>query len=74
MISTPKVRTLRFTPYTSMINVMGLPAISIPVTDQWSVQAIGRPGTEAQLLALAARMEVLNPSNATKNKQPDEER
>ncbi|WGH92396.1 amidase [Auritidibacter ignavus] len=64
----------RFTPYTSMINVMGLPAISIPVTDQWSVQAIGRPGTEAQLLALAARMEVLNPSNATKNKQPDEER
>lgn len=54
----------KFTPYTSMINVMGLPAISIPIlTDEdgfsWSVQAVGRPGTEAQLLALAARMEIL---------------
>ncbi|WMY78886.1 amidase [Citricoccus sp. I39-566] len=54
----------RFTPYTSMINVMGLPAISIPVLRDaeglsWSVQAIGRPGTEGQLLALAARMERL---------------
>ncbi|MGO1183472.1 MAG: amidase [Micrococcaceae bacterium] len=54
----------QFTPYTSMVNVMGLPAISVPVlTDEdgmnWSVQAIGRPGTEAQLLALAARLETL---------------
>ncbi|GAA4767199.1 amidase [Citricoccus nitrophenolicus] len=54
----------RFTPYTSMVNVMGLPAISIPVLRDaeglsWSVQAIGRPGTEGQLLALAARMELL---------------
>lgn len=54
----------RFTPYTSMVNVMGLPAISIPVLQDddglsWSVQAIGRPGTEGQLLALASRMETL---------------
>ncbi|MFC7401508.1 amidase [Citricoccus sp. GCM10030269] len=54
----------RFTPYTSMVNVMGLPAVSVPVlrdTDgmNWSVQAIGRPGTEGALLALAARLEQL---------------
>lgn len=54
----------RFTPYTSMINVMGLPAVSVPVLRDteglnWSVQAVGRPGTEGQLLALAARMEQL---------------
>lgn len=54
----------RFTPYTSMVNVMGLPAISVPVLRDadglsWSVQAIGRPGTESHLLALAARLEQL---------------
>ena len=53
----------RFTPYTSMVNVMGLPAVSVPVLRDaeglsWSVQAIGRPGTEGHLLALAARLEV----------------
>ncbi|MCY1158244.1 MAG: amidase [Citricoccus sp.] len=54
----------RFTPYTSMVNVMGLPAVSVPVLRDaeglsWSVQAIGRPGTEGHLLALAARLEHL---------------
>ncbi|QCU76833.1 amidase [Citricoccus sp. SGAir0253] len=54
----------RFTPYTSMVNVMGLPAVAVPVLVDddglsWSVQAIGRPGTEGPLLALAARMEHL---------------
>ncbi len=54
----------RFTPYTSMVNVMGLPAVSVPVLQDaeglsWSVQAIGRPGTEGHLLALAARLEHL---------------
>ena len=54
----------RFTPYTSMVNVMGLPAVSVPVLRDgdglsWSVQAIGRPGTEGHLLALAARLELL---------------
>ena len=44
----------RFTPYTSMVNVMGLPAVSVPVLRDegglsWSVQLIGREGTEVQL-------------------------
>ena len=54
----------KFTPYTSMINVLGLPAISVPVKDDdegmsWSIQAIGRVGTEDQMLRLAARLETL---------------
>lgn len=54
----------KFTPYTSMINVLGLPAISVPVkTDDdgmsWSIQAVGRIGTEASLLRLGARLEAL---------------
>jgi amidase len=49
----------RYTPYTSMVNVSGLPAITVPV--RWtpdgysmSVQLIGRAGSEVQLLRLAA--------------------
>lgn len=54
----------KFTPYTSMINVLGLPAISIPMKDDengmsWSIQAIGRAGTEDTLLRLGARLESL---------------
>jgi amidase len=58
----------RYTPYTSMINVAGLPAITVPVT--WTapddaapaglpmgVQLVGRPGGEHTLLALAAQLE-----------------
>lgn len=58
----------RYTPYTSMINVAGLPAITVPV--RWTapegtapaglpmgVQLVGRPGGEDVLLALAARLE-----------------
>lgn len=58
----------RYTPYTSMINVAGLPAITVPVL--WTapdaaapaglpmgVQLVGRPGGEHVLLALAAQME-----------------
>lgn len=49
----------RFTPYSSVVNVMGLPAINVPThTDaeglSWSIQLIGRVGAEEQLLALAA--------------------
>lgn len=52
----------RFTPYTSMVNVLGLPAVSVPVLRSedglsWSVQLIGRPGAETQLLTLAAQLE-----------------
>lgn len=54
----------KFTPYTSMINVLGLPAISVPIKDDengmsWSIQAIGRVGTEDKLLRLGARLETL---------------
>lgn len=53
-----------FTPYTSMVNVLGLPAASVPVLRDerglsWSVQLIGRPGTSGALLALAAHLELL---------------
>lgn len=57
-----------YTPYTSMINVCGLPAIALPVhwTDPddtapaglpMGVQLVGRPGGEHTLLALAAQLE-----------------
>lgn len=51
-----------FTPYTSFVNVAGLPAITVPVafTDDglpMSVQLIGRPGGEATLLSIAAQFE-----------------
>ncbi|RKW70305.1 amidase [Galactobacter caseinivorans] len=49
----------RYTPYTSSVNVSGLPAIVVPTF--WTpsgfsmgVQLIGRAGSEEQLLALAA--------------------
>ena len=48
-----------YTPYTSMVNVSGLPAIVVPTF--WTntgfsmgVQLIGRAGSEVQLLELAA--------------------
>lgn len=55
------IEQCRFTPYSAVVNVLGLPAINVPVhTDQaglsWSVQLIGKHGTEEQLLALAASM------------------
>jgi amidase len=53
------VEQCRFTPYSSVVNVLGLPAINVPVHTSpdgmsWSVQLIGKHGTEEQLLALAA--------------------
>ncbi|MGO1318616.1 MAG: amidase [Galactobacter sp.] len=52
----------RYTPYTSMVNVSGLPSITVPVL--WtpdgysmSVQMIGRSGSEVQLLRLAALLQ-----------------
>lgn len=57
-----------YTPYTSMINVAGLPAVTVPV--RWTepdrdaprglpmgVQLVGSPGGEHVLLALAAQLE-----------------
>lgn len=58
----------QFTPYTSMVNVTGLPAITVPT--QWTpptptapaglpmgIQLVGRPGGEHTLLAIAAQLE-----------------
>ena len=51
-----------YTPFTSMVNVAGLPAIVLPAdqTDAglpMGVQLIGRPGGEAVLLALGTQLE-----------------
>lgn len=48
-------------PYTSMVNVSGLPAIAVPMLRTpaglpMGVQLIGRPGAEAQLLQLAEQL------------------
>lgn len=52
----------RYTPFTSFVNVVGLPAITLPVhvTDAglpMGVQLIGRPGGERTLLAIGAQLE-----------------
>jgi amidase len=53
---------VRYAPYSSFVNVSGLPAIVLPVTvdaagHPVSVQLIGRPGGEATIIALAAELE-----------------
>jgi len=50
------------TPWTSMVNVAGLPAIQLPVhwTDgglPMGVQLIGRPGGEHVLLSIGAQLQ-----------------
>ena len=54
-------RQCRYSPFTSMVNVCGLPAITFPtaLTEDglsMGIQLIGRPGAEAQLLAVAAQL------------------
>src|SRR5690606_27424670 len=51
----------QLTPYTSMVNVSGLPAIAIPVLETeeglpMGAHLIGRPGSEPQLLAIAKQL------------------
>jgi len=53
---------VRYTPFTSFVNVAGLPAITLPVTTTadglpMGVQLVGRPGGERTLLALGAQLE-----------------
>ena len=62
-------RQCRYTPWTSVVNVVGLPAVTYPTT--WAVpasgdypgpvpmgaQLIGRPSSEASLLALVAQLD-----------------
>ena len=63
------MRQCQYTPWTSVVNVVGLPAITVPTT--WSVpssgdypgpvpmgvQLVGRASSEAWLLALAAQLD-----------------
>lgn len=51
----------QWTPYTSMVNIAGLPAIAVPITTDREgmpvgVHLIGREGSEPQLLALAEQL------------------
>lgn len=53
---------VRYAPYSSFVNVAGLPALVLPVTTAASghpvsVQLVGRPGGEATLIGLAAALE-----------------
>lgn len=55
-------RQCQYTPHTSFVNVVGLPALSMPVLPlpeglSMSVQLIGRPGDEAGILALGRQLE-----------------
>jgi len=55
-------RSGAFTPYTAIVNVTGLPAIALPLYQgedglPSSVQVIGCPAGEGELLALAAQLE-----------------
>jgi amidase len=52
----------QYTPFTSFVNVAGLPAITLPVYETedglpMGVQVIGRPGGEHTLLAIGAQLE-----------------
>jgi amidase len=56
----------RFTPWTSMWNVTGSPAVSLPLHQTpdhlpVGVMLAGRPGDEATLLSLAAQVEAAVP-------------
>lgn len=55
-------RQCQYAPWSSMVNVCGLPAISVPVHTTSSglpmgIQLIGKPGSELLLLQLAAALE-----------------
>jgi amidase len=59
-------RNVEFTPFTSVANLTGLPAMSVPL--HWSadglpigVQAIGPPAGEEVLLQLASQLEAACP-------------
>ncbi|MWV59913.1 amidase [Rathayibacter sp. VKM Ac-2754] len=53
---------VQYTPYTSFVNVSGLPAITLPLSTTaeglpMGIQLIGRPGGEAVLLSIGAQLE-----------------
>jgi amidase len=56
----------RFTPYTSLFNITGQPAVSVPVAMgsdglPVAIQLVGRPLAEDRLLQLARQLEYANP-------------
>jgi len=58
------MRQCQYAPYSSMVNVCGLPAVAVPVHTtaaglSMGIQLIGQPGAEAQLLAVAAQLEAV---------------
>lgn len=58
---TDYMRQCQYTPFTSMVNVSGLPAVTVPTLRtadglSMGVQLIGRAGSEIQLLGLAAQL------------------
>ena len=55
---------VEFTPWTSFVNVSGLPAVVLPTAVESDgiprgVQLIGRPGADTAIISLAARLESL---------------
>ncbi|WP_159617326.1 amidase [Arthrobacter zhaoguopingii] len=57
-------RQCRYSPFTSMVNVCGLPALVVPTLRtaeglSMAIQLIGRPSAEADLLAVCAQLEAL---------------
>ncbi|MFG6443781.1 amidase [Microbacterium sp. P06] len=55
-------RQVEYAPFSSFVNVAGLPALTVPFTRDASghpvsVQLVGRPGGEAMILALGAQLE-----------------
>jgi len=62
-------RSGRFTPFTAGMNISGSPAIALPLYEREdfgsplpvSVQLIGQPAGEAELLALSAQLEAAHP-------------
>jgi amidase len=53
---------VQYTPWTSFVNVSGLPAITLPVAETpeglpMGIQLVGRPGGEDVLLAIGAQLE-----------------
>jgi len=59
-------RSGHFTPYTAIVNVTGLPAISLPLYHgddglPSAVQLVGRPAREDVLLAVASQLETALP-------------
>ncbi|HEY5854692.1 MAG TPA: amidase family protein [Aldersonia sp.] len=65
------VSNVRYAPLTAIWNVLGWPAVSVPVGmhptsgTPLAAQLIGPPGSEARILAVAAQLERLNPWRRT---------